>query len=397
MYDLEEIRSRISLVGLAEEAGAVFDNRLSSHCPLPLHGGDRSSRAFTIYDDGLKWKCHSTCPADANGGDAIQFYMLWKDVDFKTACVELSTRTGASTSLPSMPRPASVSLTKPSPTQGEQWRLRAEQFITWAESNLASEAGSGAREYLDKERGLSSEAQRAFRLGYNPTNLYDDPTRWGLAGRKIWLPRGIVIPGFSQGEPWYVKIRRPLPGDVIGQYIGDWRKRDSLPEVKFGGPRGGRSTLFHLELLDHLPVLVLAEGEFDAILLWEYCMDFCDVGTLGGAGTKFDVLDLALLTHYLGVLVVHDDDKAGQQGRAYIQTLNERSQRINPIKPPAHDLTDFWKAGGDLRAWMAGHVANALEDLLQGIDDSFPVVERWKWIAERARGEAGETDISDTK
>ena len=244
----------------------------------------------------------------------IDFYRFWKGVDFKTACAELSTWIGTSTSLPNVPRPDPVSLTKPSTPPGEQWRLRAEQFISWAEANLASEAGSGARKYLDKERGLSPETQRAFRLGYNPTNLYDDPARWGLVDRKIWLPRGIVIPGFSQKEPWYVKIRRPPPGDVLGNHIGEWRKRDSLPDVKFGGPRGGRSTLFRLEMLDHLPVLILAEGEFDAMLLWEYCPDFCDVGTLGGAGAKFDALDLALLTRYLIVLVVHDDDKVGQQG-----------------------------------------------------------------------------------
>lgn len=397
MYDLEAIRSSISLVALAEEAGAVFDHRLSSQCPLPCHAGDRSSRAFTIYDNGLKWKCHSSCPADANGGDVIQFYMLWKEVDFRTACAELSARMGILTTQLSTPRPAPISLTMPPAPPGQQWRLRAGQFISWAEANLLRDVGSGAREYLEKERGLSIETQRAFRLGYNPTNLYDDPTHWGVDGRKIWLPRGIVIPGCSQGEPWYVKIRRPLPGDVIGQYIGDWRKRDGLQDVKFGGPRGGRSVLFHLELLDHLPILVLAEGEFDAMLLWEYSPDLCDVGSLGGAQARFDALDLALLTHYLGVLVVHDDDKAGQQGRAYIQALNERSQRIIPIKPPAHDLTDFWKAGGDLRAWMAGHVADALEEALQGIDDSSPVVERWKWIAERVRGEAGKIDSPDAK
>ena len=94
MYDLETIRSRVSLVALAEDAGAVFDHRLSSQCPLPHHAGDRSSRAFTIYANGRKWKCHSSCPADANGGDVIDFYCFWKGVDFKTAVAELSQRVG---------------------------------------------------------------------------------------------------------------------------------------------------------------------------------------------------------------------------------------------------------------------------------------------------------------
>ena len=385
MYDLEAIRSRVSLATLAEEAGAVFDNRLSSHCPLPRHAGDRSSLAFTIYDNGRRWKCHSSCPADANGGDVIQFYMLWKDMDFQTACAELSARIGCSTSLPAVPRPASVSLTRIPSLPNGQWRLRAEQFISWAEANLAGEVGIGAREYLDKERGLSPETRRAFRLGYNPTNLYDDPACWGLVGRRIWLPRGIVIPGFSQGQPWYVKIRRPLPGDALGKYIGAWRKLDSLLDVKFGGPRGGRSTLFRLEILDHLSVLILAEGEFDVMLLWEHCPDFCDAGTLGGAGSKFDVLDLALLTRYLVVLVVHDDDQAGEEGRKYIAKLQSRIGRIIPIPPPAHDLTDFWKSGGDLRTWIAEHVARTLGDALKGLKVEGPVKERWKTIMEIAK------------
>lgn len=388
MYDLEAIRSRISLVALAEEAGAVFDNRLSSRCPLPRHAGDRSSQAFSIYDSGRRWKCHSSCPADANGGDVIQFYMLWKDVDFKRACAELSARIGVSPAQRSHPRPTLVSARIPLSPPNEKWRCRAEQFSTWAEANLSGKAGDGARKYLEKERGLSPETQRAFRLGYNPTNLYDSPANWGLDGRKIWLPRGIVIPGFAQQQPWYVKIRRPLPGDALGQYIDAWRKRDSLPDVKFSGPRGGRSTLFRLELSDHLPVLVLTEGEFDAMLLWECCPDFCDAGTLGGARAKFDALDLAQLTRYLVILAVHDDDQAGEAGREYITALKTRTVRIASISPPAHDLTDFWKTGGDVRAWAAGHVARALEKALKGTQVEGPVMNQRFTILEIAGREA---------
>jgi hypothetical protein len=94
MYDLEAIRKQISLAELAEEAGAQFDNphRLMSRCPLPRHAGDRNSQAFTIFENGKKWKCHSACPSDANGGDLFSFYMAWKGVDFKTAVAELAER-----------------------------------------------------------------------------------------------------------------------------------------------------------------------------------------------------------------------------------------------------------------------------------------------------------------
>lgn len=105
MTNLNEIRQRISLVSLAEEAGAKFDaHRIRSHCPLPLHAGDRSSKSLVLYDGGRKWKCHSSCPSDASGGDVIAFYMAWKSVDFKTALRELSERTG---SVPAAPVPVS--------------------------------------------------------------------------------------------------------------------------------------------------------------------------------------------------------------------------------------------------------------------------------------------------
>lgn len=352
MTDLESVRQTVSLIALAETAGAVFDSRLRSICPLPGHKGDRSNRAFSVYDNGRRWKCHSSCPPDASSGDVIAFYMAWKGVDFKTAIQDLDDNTSDS----AIPAPASVSDTPSTPQPPAQaWRERAAQFLAWAQANL--EKHPGALAYLEKERGLSPETIRAFGLGYNPTNLYDDPAHWGLDGKKIWLPRGIVIPGLWQKEPSYIKIRRPLTGDALGEYIGAWTPKDGLPDVKFGGPRGGVSCLFRLELRGRMPVLLLTEGEWDAMLAWEYAPDLCDAATLGGAGAKLDLLDLSLLTRYAAIIAIYDDDAAGDKGRAYIYDLQKRIPRLKTILPPAHDLTDYWKSGGDIRKWIAGAVA----------------------------------------
>jgi hypothetical protein len=201
-----------------------------------------------------------------------------------------------------------------------------------------------------------------------------------LEGKKIWLPRGIVIPGYWRDEPQYIKIRRPLENGALGKYIPGWNPQDGFPEVKFGGPRGGKSVLFRLEFMDHRPVLMLVEGEWDAMLLWEHCADLCDIATLGGAQSKFDTLDLALLTCYSTVLVVHDDDQAGARGREYIASLQAKIPRLHPILPPAHDLTDFWKAGGDVREWTARHVSAALEDALTATMITSPQMERYKRV-----------------
>jgi len=388
MYNLDTIRDKISLADLAEEAGAQFDNpnRFISRCPLPRHAGDHSSKAFSIFDNGKKWKCHSACPSDANGGDLFTFYMAWKGVDFKTAVAELAERTSVTADAPLHLQSARSEFLSAPLAPSRAWSDRAEQFLVWSENNLANH--TGAQEYLKKERGLSPETWRAFRLGYNPLNLYDDPAKWALDGKKIWMPRGIVIPGFWQEKPWYVKVRRPLSGQSLGNYIGEWNAQDGLPDVKFGGPRGGVSCLFRLEFPGALPVLVLAEGEWDTMLLWEYCPDFCDLGTLGGAGNKLDLLDLSLLTRYLAVLVVYDDDDAGEKGREYIAGLHTKFSRVKSIQPPAHDLTDFWKSGGDVRGWLAGHVANAMDDALKGMDMTSPAAERLSIITRLAKADA---------
>jgi len=362
MHDVDEIREKISLIALAEETGAKFSDahRLRSHCPLPLHGGDRSSLAFTIYENGRKWKCHSSCPSDANGGDVISFYMAWKGVDFKTAVQELSEWISSAHLPQPVPAPQPKQWIQP-----EQWTIRAERFVSFAEENLRND--KRAQEYLRIERGLSPETWRAFRLGYNPKNIYDDPAKWGLDGKKIWLSRGIIIPGFQREKPHYIKIRRPQPDDTLGKYIGKWVERDMNPGIKFGGPRGGRSVMFRLEFSDHLPILILTEGEWDAMLLWEHCADLCDIGTIGGAQAKFSSRYLTLLSQYLAILVVHDDDNAGGKGREYISELQNISDRIQPIFPPAHDLTDYWKSGEDLRTWTAEQVFRSLEGALNHI------------------------------
>jgi DNA primase len=392
MTNLDEIRNKISLVALAEEAGAHFQyaHRLSSHCPLPRHTGDRSNpSAFHVYDNGQKWKCFTSCPSGANGGDVFSFYMAWKDVDFKTALAELAERAALPvTTISSAYTPPPP---KPIPTgPAENWRNRAEQFITWAEETLAGPEGTNARMYLEQTRGLWPETWQTFRLGYNPENLYDRPGKWGLSGKKIWLPRGIVIPGWWKGFPWYIKIRRPMVDDTLAQHIGAWTASDGLEGFKFGGPRGGQAVLFGQDQANRMPVLLLVEGEWDAMLTWQWCRDLCDVGTLGGAQSHLDALDLAVLTRYAAILVVHDDDQAGEKGRQYVAKIRQSSGRVQIVQPPpAHDLTDFWKTGGNLRGWVAEYVADGLEiALLQIPNPMSDTTQRWKRHAFWARQQA---------
>lgn len=389
--DKQTILKRISLRELAEEAGAIFSKGDASKCPL--HGGNNPT-AFHLYADGQRWHCFTNCPADKNDGDAITFYMRWKNVDFKTALEELGERAGlghpsARSSAPSGPKPDVI-----------KWRKRAGEFLNYAIVQLWSNTRSPVFEYLHKERGLYVQMANDYKLGYNPQDIFDLPERWGLTGKKIWLPRGIVIPGLMpDGETVsYIKIRRPLPGDSLTEYIG--HPVTSLPKVKFGGPRGGHAVLFGTHTMRDHPVALLTEGEWDCMLAYRLARDLCDVGTLGGATHRADITDLSHLTRYTAIIVVYDRDRAGRKGSQYLA----RIPRCTAVEPPGNDLTDYWKAHGDdaLRAWIARHVASALETSLENLDEKnhYNTFIHWLRLYEKAsdigsaRGKLADTPTS---
>jgi hypothetical protein len=380
--DLDLLRSSLSLRDLAEEAGAVFrGSSLNPSSACPLHGGDNPS-AFHLYASGQRWHCFTRCPAGHNDGDLFTFYMRWKSVDFPTALHDLSSRAHVGLGDKRLSKPAVYLLEKNisppfreglgvglevGPGVGLEWQSRAQSFIDYAHTQLLHPTtGAPARAYLYSERGLKPETWDLFHLGYNPTDLYDEPLSWGLenspsltpcfvrAGRgrglgKIFIPRGIVIPGLSAGIPHYVKIRRPLPNDLLSEYLPPVIARSAAtkqsPPPKFLSLRGSHPILFGTDTWKNLPILLLTEGEFDCMLAWQHVRDLCDVATLGSASNRASFPDLAALTRYPRIFAVYDSDPAGDQARQYLRTFD----RVTLIPPPDHDLSDYFRGGGVLR------------------------------------------------
>ena len=48
------------------------------------------------------------------------------------------------------------------------------------------------------------------------------------------------------------------------------------------------------------------------------------------------------------ILAVYDSDPAGDLARAYLSQY----PRVTLLRPPAHDLTDYFLSGGDLYYWL---------------------------------------------
>jgi DNA primase len=367
--DIKQILQVVDLQNLAEQAGARFNNRHSSRCPL--HNGNNPT-AFHIYygQDGVaRYHCFTNCPDGANGGNAIDFYMRWRQVDFTTAIKELAVmyNINAPTQLlvnANMTKPADID-PAPSPPS-DKWQARAAAFVRYAHDKLWND--KRAMCYL-AGRGLIEATIATFSLGYNPRDLHDTVEHWGLDGKPVWLPCGIVIPhrrylatDCSDGywPIWFVNIRRPVGNP------------------KYCGPRGGVRGIYHGPIAGH-PVLLLAEGEFDTMLAWQSANDLCDVMTLGGARHRIDVLDSYTLMRYAAIVATYDLDAAGERGSEYLRSAV--GARITVDHPSAHDLTDYWKSGGDLRRWIAANVVEQMEPLIQSLDEYQQPELFCKWLS----------------
>jgi DNA primase len=316
--------------------------------PCPSCGGDDR---FRVQPEQGLWWCRS---CRTGWSDAID-YVRWRTgCSFVEACRELGV------DLPDRPAPqqhamiranatAAMAPTPPtladdSPEPSAAWRARGERYLAHAEAALWSDAGTRARRWL-AARGLTEATMRRWRLGYQAADAYEDPLAWGLDGKRIWLPHGIVIPWFLDGNLWQVKFRRPDP--LAPKYVA---------------VRGGHPVLFGGETIDGHDVVVLAEGEFDVMLLEQLCGDLVAVATLGGASKQITATTAEYLLGARVLFTLYDTDTAGEKGAAQVAALTMRARRLRV--PIGKDPTDFMQAGGDLRAWLTFELERL--DLLMG-------------------------------
>ena len=206
-------------------------------------------------------------------------------------------------------------------------------LVEICQTALGNDVGARARAYLEG-RGISEDTVKAWRIGFNPEDRV-------IAG--LQAARGIVIPGFVGYIPWYVKIR---PGS-------------GTPKYKH--IEGSKPALFGLDLLQGRQTVVICEGELDAILLWQHVNDLVDVVAIGGKGAQPAIPFLGQLigaSRWLVALDTDADEEAAKWGE-----WSARVKRVRPLQ--GNDITDFYKAGGDLRRWIVRRLERLAMERMQ--------------------------------
>ncbi len=205
--------------------------------------------------------------------------------------------------------------------------MAARKVIEGTQRLLWGRVGVQALHYLHR-RGLSDETIWQAQLGYLPGYVWE----WRQVG-ALNVPCGIVIPWIIDDEVWAVKVRRAA----------------GLPKYMqvAGGSAHGLYNATHLG--DHAVVL-LVEGEFDALLAAQESGGQMGVATLGSASTTLNARWLSMLIHCRKLLVCYDADEAGQKGAARLQAMTDRAQIVR--LPWGKDITEFVMQGGSVAQWL---------------------------------------------
>jgi DNA primase len=337
MMDATALRAQVDLLDLVNRdtrLRKVAGTRGGEYAgPCPSCGGEDR---FRVQPEQGLWFCRGCRDRWA---DAID-YVRWRDgLSFTEAVQALGgvgpARIAYGRRLPSLPPPL--------PVPSKLWQARAQDVVVEAANCLWSERGAKALAYL-RARGLSDETIGTYVLGYIPEVRWDDPVPWGLKledDKKVWLPRGIVIPWIMRDddEVWSIKIRRPGG------------------EPKYIAVKGSVPTIFGTLRFRERDLLVLPEGEFDAMLLWQHANDIADVLTLGAAGKNLDWRAMLYLLSSTRQLVIYDGDTAGAAGAEKLIRTSPRMRRLD--LPDGQDITDYHLAGGDLRRLVTEAVRSA--------------------------------------
>lgn len=347
-----EDKQRMSLLDLLKEDKIQPKRKSSTHggeykSPCPKCGGKDRFIYWPNHPEGESWWCRQC----NKGGTAVNYLVHIRSMSYSDACKSLGITPSHRASNYIRHR------WEPQPRQetpSELWQKQAGMILKWSQGILWDEHYVKVREWLLNERGLTEETVKQAGLGCIPQDYYADRESWGLPesfneqgkNTKLWLPVGLVIPCFNDGQLIRIRIRRNNPSDDDGKYY-------IVPGSSMTPMMLGNSICF-----------ILVESELDAILLHQEAGDLIMAIALGSSDTKPDRVLYERLKQANKILVSLDSDEAGATStwKFWMKHFSQAS-RWPVIK--GKDPTEAFLNGLNLRKWIITGIRNKSEQRSQ--------------------------------
>jgi len=281
----------------------------------PFCGGEDRFRVQPYHPDGGKWYCRGC--GDNHWHDAIDYVMKRDNVEFREALKVLGGED----------KPPAKNDTQVPAIDRKKWNDTAHEFAHQCAEQLWNDESEKARVYLHG-RGLSDDTLLAWRIGFNPIEGYGNPGEWGIPdGDKIFIPRGIVIPCYSESALHYIKIRK------------------SAGNPKYHILHGGKPFLYGAQTYRRGSMAFLFESELDALLAMETGLN---VGMASmPAGQKLHVEYQPYFDSIEELIIAYDDDQPGRDAADKLVKLSKHFYKAQPL-PTGKDLTEYYKSMGDI-------------------------------------------------
>ena len=334
--------------GEYKRVGGKNGGEYAGGCPWCGDGGKgRSSDRFHIWPEqgsnGTYW-----CRMCGRGGDAIKYLIDHDGMNFKAALDHLGLHPdilGPKTDkVPAGWQPSAA--VQPA----DIWADHAKKFALWCHARLLERPIDLA--WL-AERGIQVDMVKKYRLGWNPAHAWRERPAWGVAPerkpdgkmKKLWLPRGLVIPLFSDFSEGATVLRLRV------------RQPDQSPRYLVI-PGSCREPLCS----GAAEAMVIVESELDAIVLDGLAGDLVGVVAMGNDTAKPTAALLPALGDALTILVAMDSDppkynkETGNMdmpgAKASRWWLSQFDQAVRVPVIGGKDPGEAYAAGVDLRAWV---------------------------------------------
>lgn len=334
-------------------------NRLQALCPIPSHAHSGKGHP-SLSVDLTRGLFH--CFSRDEGGDAIRFYELMRDVSFARAVSELAKEVGLDANTRRLPlsiRAAPDIIESEMPGASETVSLERRQVICAEFLRVCRrEDGSEGMNYLQK-RGINPLMCERLGVTYFPREAYrrvmrsmsnnfalDELQRSGLFNSRehltFYLHR-LLFPFYVEGEAQYFQARTTSP----------------RVQPRWHNMRGNIPSLYNIDSLGELQsssIVYLVEGFTDTLTLITH--NFNAVGLVGAGGMREEWLPS--LARFQIVIALDPDETGRRAAHRYAEMFRARGMNPATLDLPS-DVNDFFRARSSAALELALLTDAALE------------------------------------